>query len=47
MFGRTVSFSDAFKNSALALAKLANAENEDFGNNSNGKFNQRFLLIIL
>ena len=39
---RTVSFSDAFKSSALALAKLANAENEDFGNNSNGDFNQIF-----
>lgn len=39
---RTVSFSDAFKSSALALAKLANAENEDFGNNSNGDFNQLF-----
>ena len=43
---RTVSFSDAFKNSALALAKLANAENEDFGNNSNGKFNQLFHVFL-
>lgn len=43
---RTVSFSDAFKNSALALAKLANAENEDFGNNSNGDFNQLFHVFL-
>lgn len=43
---RTVSFSDAFKSSALALAKLANAENEDFGNNSNGDFNQLFHVFL-
>lgn len=43
---RTVSFPDAFKNSALALAKLANAENEDFGNNSNGNFNQLFHVFL-
>lgn len=43
---RTVSFSDAFKSSALALAKLANAENEDFGNNSNGNFNQLFHVFL-
>ena len=42
----TVSFSDAFKSSALALAKLANAENEDFGNNSNGDFNQLFHVFL-
>lgn len=43
---RTVSFSDAFMNSTLALAKLANAENEDFGNNSNGNFNQLFHVFL-
>lgn len=43
---RTVSFPDAFKSSALALAKLANAENEDFGNNSNGNFNQLFHVFL-
>lgn len=43
---RTVSFPDAFKRSALALAKLANAENEDFGNNSNGNFNQLFHVFL-
>ena len=43
---RTVSFSDAFKSSALALAKLANAENEDFGNNSTGIFNQLFHVFL-
>lgn len=43
---RTVSFSDAFKSSALALAKLANAENEDFGNNSNGDFNELFHVFL-
>lgn len=43
---RTVSFSDAFKSSALALAKLANAENEDYGNNSNGDFNQLFHVFL-
>lgn len=43
---RTVSFSDAFKSSALALAKLANAENESFGNNSNEDFNQLFHVFL-
>lgn len=43
---RTVSFRDAFKSSALALAKLAKAENEDFGNNSNGNFNQLFHVFL-
>lgn len=43
---RTVSFSEAFKSSTLALAKLANAENEDFGNNSNEDFNQLFHVFL-
>lgn len=43
---RTASFSNAFKSSALALAKLANAENEDFGNNSTGIFNQLFHVFL-
>ncbi|WP_278718223.1 metallophosphoesterase [Bacteroides caecimuris] len=43
---RTVVSRDAFKVSALALAKLANAENEEFGNNSKGIFSQLFHVVL-